>query len=147
MGSSSAVSRVRQAWSGLSGFWRTIVIVVASLAAVSAVITAVAALLLFLAFRSNDPDVRSCDGGFKKSEWRQDRKAVGRAIGKCDWLEGWTTAQMYAALGNPDYAPYQRYYTWDLGAADQGIGPMNWFLIIRVRDGRVMSMDAEARNT
>jgi hypothetical protein len=104
------------------------------------------ALMIYTFFGDNEPAVRSCEGGFKSAEWQADPKATGRAIAKCDWLDGRPVAEVVRVLGKPGFPPYRGYYSWYLGPSKNGIGPMGWDLTLRVKHGVVVESQAEERN-
>jgi hypothetical protein len=105
------------------------------------------ALSLWTLFGDKEPGVRSCTGGFRVADWRRDRKATGRAIAKCNWLDGRRIDAVVRDLGTPDLAPYHHFYSWDVGYSKNGIGPTDWFLVLTERGGVVTQSTAEERPT
>lgn len=101
--------------------------------------------VLWTLFGNHDGGVRSCDGGFRVQDWTSERTATGRAIAKCDWLDGWSTRRVRHVLGPPSAGREVGYLVWDVGPSKSGIGPTSWFLILRERGGRIVLSTAERR--
>ena len=116
---------------------RVLVLVAVAVVAVAAVVVVVTA----------GDGLPSCDDDFERTDWTNDREGTGRAVAKCDWLDGKPIAAVVRALGKPDQPPYHGWYTWEIGSADGAIGPSAWFLLLRVRHGDVVRSIAKTRNT
>ncbi|HMJ34400.1 MAG TPA: hypothetical protein VK501_10830 [Baekduia sp.] len=93
----------------------------------------------------------TCDHGFRTQDWRDRSESgtkqirTGRAIARCDWLDGWSRARVTKALGRPD-ARSGRSSTWILGDKPDALGPTLWELRLKFdRHGRVTSSDAITR--
>lgn len=65
-----------------------LIIVAAVAFAAAATWLGATALLTWMWFGQDEGAVPSCEREFHREDWLRDMKATGRAIAKCDWLDG-----------------------------------------------------------
>jgi hypothetical protein len=91
----------------------------------------------------------SCGRGYRSQDFVQRRLATARAATRCRWLIGWSEQRVIQAFGRSQYREGSKglLVSYDVGSSDAGIGPTDWFLVIRFDHpgGTVLSSHLEQR--
>jgi hypothetical protein len=82
---------------------------------------------------SNDEDATfACDRGFRSSDWKTEALKTGQSIVKCGWVNGWSEQSVRRELGRPYGGSARNGIHYNLGASQEGIGPLLWILTIEL---------------
>ena len=86
-----------------------------------------------------------CDRGFKRTDWKAQRLKTAQSISTCGWVDGWSERKLRKELGDP-ISSDGGYSVWEVASSQGGLGPTNWFLVVKFRDGQVARAYTETRS-